>query len=113
MPNCDFYALAPDLIEVLDFLFAQPGWRLVELASQNDRPLRTFRTTRDVLDGFPQFAMLATSLHFNLSAVALRGALTERRITFRPGAVPGATFRYDSGEQEILGQSRHETVALT
>jgi hypothetical protein len=96
MPNCDFYAMAPDLVEVLDFVFAQPGWRLVELASQHDRPLRTFHATREVLDGFPTFSELSTALHFQLYSEAMGGQVTSKRITFNPGAVPGATFRHDS-----------------
>lgn len=96
MPNCDFYALAPDLIEVLDFVFAQPGWRLIELASRHDQPLRTFRATRDVVEAFPTFPSLSSSLHFHLYAEAMAGTVGSKRITFKPGAVPGATFRYDS-----------------
>jgi hypothetical protein len=96
MPNCDFYALAPDLLELLDFVFAQPGWRLIELGSQHDRPLRTFRAVREVLDGFPTFSALSTPLHFHLYAEAMEGYVGSRRITFNRGAVPGATFRYDS-----------------
>jgi hypothetical protein len=97
VPNCDFYALAPDLIDVLDFVFAQPGWLLVELASRNDQPLRSFHATREVLDGFPAFSSLRRSMHFNLYSEAMGGKVTSRRIDFTPGAVPGATFRYDSG----------------
>ena len=96
MSNCDFYSLASDLIEVLDFVFAQPGWRLVELASQHDRPLRTFHTTGEVLDGFPTFLNLSRSLHFQLYSEAMRGRVGSKRIAFNPGAVPGATFRFDS-----------------
>jgi hypothetical protein len=96
MPNCDFYALEGDLVEVLDFVFAQPGWSLVELASQHDRALRTFHATREVVDAFPTFSTLSASLHFNLYAEAMKGRVISRRIDFAPGAVPGATFRYDS-----------------
>jgi hypothetical protein len=30
VPNCDFYALGDDLCQVLEFVFAQPGWELHE-----------------------------------------------------------------------------------
>jgi hypothetical protein len=96
MPNCDFYGVAPDLIEVLDFVFAQPGWQLVELASRHDQPLRTFLTTGEVLDGFPAFSSLSTPLHFQLYSKTMGGRVGQRRIDFNPGAVPGASFRYDS-----------------
>jgi len=96
MPNCDFYALAPDLLEVLDFVFAQPGWRLVELTSQNDRSLRSFHCAREVLEGFPTFSELSSALHFQIYSETMGGAVTSRRITYNPGAVPGATFRHAS-----------------
>lgn len=96
MPNCDFYALASDLAEVLDFVFAQPGWSLVELASRHDQPLRTFHATSEVLHGFPSFMDLSIPEHFHLYSEAMGGQVMSRRITFTPGAVPGATFRYDS-----------------
>jgi hypothetical protein len=96
MPNCDFYALATDLVGVLEFIFAQPGWSLFELASQPDQPLREFHATREVIEACPAFDLLQTSLHFQLYCSTMGGRVSKRRIDFRPGAVPGATFRYDS-----------------
>src|SRR5687768_17320992 len=91
MPNCDFYALADDCVRVLDFVFEQPGWVLHELASENDSSIRTFDSTHSVLAAFP---LCERSLHFQLYSAEMRGAVLHRRITFKPGAVPGATFRY-------------------
>lgn len=93
MPNCDFYALATDCARVLDFIFDQPGWVLHELSSEDDSPVRTFHSTRTVLTTFP---LCERSLHFHLYAAEMRGAILHRKITFNPGAVPGATFRYDT-----------------
>jgi len=97
MPNCDFYALSSDMVEVLDFVFAQPGWQLVELASRHDKPLRTFRATKGLIGGFPTFAKQTRALYFHLHAESMGGRITSTRINFDPGAVPGATHRYDSG----------------
>lgn len=96
MPNCDFYASRSDRVDVLDFVFAQPGWRLVELASRHDQPLRTFTTTREVVDGFPTFDSMAESLHFHLYAESMGGRIGVRRVDFKPGAVRGASFRFGS-----------------
>jgi hypothetical protein len=96
VPNCDFYALATDLVCVLDFVFAQPGWSLLELASRHDQPLREFHATREVLDAYPTFDLLETSLDFHLYCPSMGGQVFRRRIDFKAGAVPGATFRYDS-----------------
>jgi hypothetical protein len=96
VPNCDFYALATDLVEVLEFIFAQPGWSLFELASVPDQPLREFHATRDVLDSYPSFDRLDRDRHFQLHCSTMGGHVSMRRIDFTPGAVPGATFRYNS-----------------
>jgi hypothetical protein len=96
MPNCDFYALATDLVGVLDFIFAQPGWMLVELASQHDRPLREFHATQEVLAAYPSFDRLDPALYFHLYSPAMGGRVVHKRIDFNFGAVPDATFRYDA-----------------
>lgn len=91
MPNCDFYALAPDCEDVLRFVFQQPGWVLFELASEPDRPVRRFHS----FEAFTRsFSLCEKSLHFQLYAPEMRGSVVERRIDFKPGAVPGATHRF-------------------
>jgi hypothetical protein len=96
VPNCDFYALATDLVEVLDFIFSQSGWSLFELASRPDQPLREFPATRELLEAHPTFDLLEASLHFQLYCPTMGGRVSKRRIDFKAGAVPGATFRYDA-----------------
>lgn len=98
MPNCDFYALPPDLLPVVEFIFDQPGWRLMELSSEPDRPLREFRRTRELLEAFPQLNDPSSSLpiHLQLYADAMGGSVLHRRIELNPGAVPNATHRYAS-----------------
>ena len=49
MPDCDFYAVDEEFTPILEFLFAQPGWVLVELGSRHDEPLRRFRSTAELL----------------------------------------------------------------
>jgi hypothetical protein len=93
MPNCDFYGVEEDFDQILDFVFAQPGWVLVELSSAPDQALRTFRSRVEL-----------TAVHevgtaqalFNLHASSMAAPIVERRVTFKPGAVPGALGRTDS-----------------
>ena len=91
MPNCDFYALADDCLDVLGFIFAQPGWLLYELSSEPERPTRSFRSLNAVTEAF---TLCERALNFHLYAPEMRGVLVERRIDFKPGAVPGATHRF-------------------
>lgn len=94
MPNCDFYAAGEDFREILQFVFAQPGWILVELASVPDQPLRRFDSADAVLAAYD----LSTSNGpFQLYTPDLGGAVFERPVTFRPGAVGNAKGRTDSG----------------
>jgi hypothetical protein len=93
MPNCDFYALKEDCYEVLEFIFAQPGWALYELYSEWDKPVRAFDSVASVRDAFP---VVQEATHFRLYAPTMRGGVQYRRIDLNPGAVPGASFRYST-----------------
>ena len=93
MPNCDFYAAGEDIRFILEFVFEQPGWMLIENASEDDMPLRRFYSTAEVLtvyDRAPATALL------QLYAPEMRGPIMENRVIYRPGAVPGATGRTDA-----------------
>lgn len=93
MPNCDFYALTEDCREVLDFIFEQPGWVLHELASQNDSPVREFRSVDSIMAAF---RFCDTRLYFLLYAPEMKGKVVHHKVIFQPGAVPGASFRHDT-----------------
>jgi hypothetical protein len=90
MPNCDFYAAGGDFRIVLDFVFEQPGWILVELASVPDQPLRRFESSQALLDAYDLEQSYA---YMHLYAPELSGGISERAITFRPGAVGDAKGR--------------------
>ena len=96
MPNCDFYALWPDLGEVLGFIFAQPGWRLMELSSEPERPLREFRREQELLDAFPELESLAGPIHLQLYSEHMEGAVRIRRIDFKAKPKLPPTYRYES-----------------
>lgn len=96
MPNCDFYALGPDVLRIFDFIFENPGWILIERASAHDSDVRVFNATTDVLDAYPDFSSLRRFYAFHLYGPAMGAPWGSRRITFKPGAVKGATFRHDS-----------------
>jgi hypothetical protein len=90
MPNCDFYAAGDDFRSVLEFIFGQPGWTLVELASLPDRPLRRFDAADAVLEAYD---LATSSAHLQLYTPTLGGDIVEHAITFRPGAMGEAKGR--------------------
>jgi hypothetical protein len=94
MPNCDFYAVDQDFAPILDFLFAQPGWVLVESASRHDQPVRRFHSTAEV---FEAFDLDHETAHLMLYAPETGGSIREHQVVFKPGAVRGAIGRTDSG----------------
>ncbi len=89
MPNCDFYALAGDCEQVLDFIFAQPGWTLYELYSQWDKPVRVFSSTKSVRDSVD---LCRESTHFQLYAPEMGGGVQFHRIERNMGE----TVRYST-----------------
>jgi hypothetical protein len=94
MPTCDFYALRNDFLSILDFIFNQPGWVLVEGSSRPDQPLRRFASRSEVdlaIELGVEDAYLA------LHAPSMRAPIVEQGITFKPGAVPGAYGRTNAG----------------
>lgn len=91
MPNCDFFALGGDSSEVLRFVLSQPGWCPYELYSESDAELRRFSVLDALLDSFD---LGVESLRFQLWAPEMRGRVGVKRIDYRPGAVPGASYRY-------------------
>lgn len=93
MPNCDFYALGPDCEAILDFVFSNRGWRLLEAYSDPDRDLRTFTSVDAVTSTFD---LTRESAHLMLYAPEMRGHVTSERINLKRGALGNATFRYSA-----------------
>jgi hypothetical protein len=93
MPNCDFYAAGKDFRDILDFVFEQQGWTLVELASQPDHRLRRFDSTDAVLEAYD---LTTSSAFLQLYTPALGGGIVERSVTFDKGAMGDAKGRVDS-----------------
>lgn len=93
MPNCDFYAVPEDWLQIVQFIFTNDGWILYELSSEFDAKVRAFRS----LDAVK--AILRPdheSYEFQLYSPAMGGRVEFRKITLRPGAIPGKTFRYST-----------------
>jgi hypothetical protein len=91
MPNCDFYALAPDCEAILDFVFSNRDWRLFEAYSRPDRELRTFTSVGAVTSALD---LAREGAHLMLYAPEMRGHVSPKRIDLYPGALGNATFRY-------------------
>lgn len=91
MPNCDFYAVPDDWLEVVRFIFSNEGWILYELSSEFDCEVRAFTSVDDVR------ALLRSgkgSYHFQLYSPEMGGSVRFERITLNPGAAPGKSFRH-------------------
>jgi hypothetical protein len=91
MPNCDFYALAPDCAAVLEFVFSNLDWHLIEAYSEPDQKVRTFTSLEAVMSSFDCARQAA---HLMLYAPEMRGYVAPKRIDLKPGALGNATFRY-------------------
>ena len=90
MPNCDFYAVGDDFGAVLDFIFDQPGWILVESSSHPDMPLRRFSSNAAVLGAVDPNSHETL---LQLYSPAMGGGIVEQAVRFRPGAVLGKSGR--------------------
>ena len=99
MPNCDFYAAPTDVEAVLSFVFENPSWTLWELASRHDAPLRSFR---DLATLNAAFELGAQDLYLQLHAPEMGGQVHSKRINFTPGAVKGASHRFDSSGRGLI-----------
>ncbi len=97
MASLDFFAATTDSIQILDFIFSQPGVTLFEMYSQHDQELREFSTTQGLLDcyeiGMDEYG---TGRHhtFQLWSPLVMPRPNPKRISLTPGAVKGHTFRY-------------------
>ncbi|MEA2612820.1 MAG: hypothetical protein QOI52_779 [Chloroflexota bacterium] len=93
MPNCDFYAAGADFHGILEFVFLQPAWTLVELASIPDHPLVGFDSPEDLMDAYD---LGRSDVRLQLYAATMGGGIIERHIALNPGAVGDAKGRTDS-----------------
>jgi hypothetical protein len=93
MPNSDFYAVGVDFGAVLDFIFEQPGWILVESSSRPDMPLQRFSSTAAVLRAVDPNSH---DVSFELYSPAMGGGIVEHAVRFTPGAVTEKAGRMDA-----------------
>lgn len=114
MPNCDFYALAPDCEAILDFVFSNRDWRLLEAYSLPDRELRTFTSVGAVTSAFD---LTREHAQLKLYAPEMRGHVTPERINLKPGVLGNATFRYSTNGWGLIQlrfeAPRQETLAAS
>lgn len=92
-----FFALRDDLLSFLEFLFADTGARVFEAFSAFDRELREFESP----DAIDRALRLGVDEHGTGSEPLLQlwwsnvcPPLRVERITLKPGAVPGHSFRH-------------------
>ena len=93
MPWVTFFGGRADLLDFLDFAYAEGGCQAFEAYSGFDRELRRFPAAASVA----ALQSLGTSPggpHLALWAPAVSPSPAVRRITLKPGAVPGHSFRF-------------------
>jgi hypothetical protein len=97
VPWVRFFAARQDLLEFLDFAFAEPGLQVLEVDSDFDRELRRFGD-RDALAALPALGLDPRgdgfAHQFALWTPAVMKFPRVRRIELKPGAVAGHTFRF-------------------
>ncbi len=99
MPNCDFYATREDHAGLLDWLFAEGGCEVHQLASDFERPLQRFRSSAEVLAQFERRYPNGRpwrQLHLQLYLPGAGPPFVPRRVTLNPAACDGATYRYSA-----------------
>jgi hypothetical protein len=96
MPNCDFYAVEDDLINVLDVVFSQADCRIFEMYSPFGQELMEFRTTQDISDRYTLGKCQGNSPSVMLQLLPnnARGQVKIEKVTLKPEKCGGHTFRY-------------------
>jgi hypothetical protein len=119
VPWVRFFAARQDLLEFLDFAFAEPGLQVLEVESDFDRELRRFGD-RDALAALPTLGLDPRGDGFALQLALWTPAVMKfpqvRRIDLRPGAVAGRTFRFtieSAGLIVLQCGGRHDGVLTT
>ena len=90
MANLDFYALADDLRDLAQFLFAETDVVIYELSSELGKDARQFRSLSELEAAYQLGAYRAA--HLQLWSPSVMGPPVIRRIEIT--SVPGHTFRY-------------------
>lgn len=97
MPNCDFYATLEDHVDLLDWLFAENVCDFYELASDYEKPLQQFHSTREVIKQFERRYPTGKpwkTVHLQLYVRCASPPFKARRIKLNPASCDGAEFRY-------------------
>ena len=119
MPWVRFFAARQDLLEFLDFAFAEPGLQLLEVDSDFDQELRRF-SDRDALAALPALGLDPRgdgfAHQFALWTPTVMKFPRVRRIDLKPGAVAGRTFRFtieSAGLIVLQCGGRHDGILTT
>ncbi|SEL62365.1 hypothetical protein SAMN05216262_11565 [Colwellia chukchiensis] len=97
MPNCNFYAIDNDFVEILDFVFDEMGCRVFESYSAYETELVEFLSTKEVveyyqLDEFSNCQNRSATLMLWPVKASLN--VKVNRIELNPKKCRGATHRY-------------------
>ena len=96
MPNCDFYATASDIEDVLNFVFGLEGIAIFEHYSPFDQSLVQFHSPADISRRYADTGVCkgnAPSVLLAICPVSHMENKQVKRITLKPGKASGASFR--------------------
>ena len=96
MPNCDFYAVGNDLINVLEFTFTNLDCRVFELSSDNDKQLCEFKSIEELKEKYEigKCKSRTCSINLQLWPVNASQDVIVTKVDLNPKYCNGATFRY-------------------
>ncbi|BFM48765.1 hypothetical protein [Marinomonas sp. THO17] len=97
MPNCNFYAIDNDFLEILDFIFCEMECRVFESYSEYDKDLVEFSNAQEVFEYY-QLAEFSNTLNRSANLILWPVNASEsvkvNRIELNPQKCQGATHRY-------------------
>jgi len=99
MPNCDFYGVRSDHEQLLDWLLREGTCEIYELGSIDERPLRQFHDSGEILSQFDRrFAMgrKPDRVYLQLYVLGAGPPFVPTRVELDPKACRGAKFRYSA-----------------
>jgi hypothetical protein len=94
VPNCDFYALQDDAVDLLEYVFTETDCAVYELSSRPGEQLRQFRAAGEVLAAF-ELGVGRAAVHLQLYSPSMGGSYRIRRIDFDPSRVKGPAWRLE------------------
>lgn len=92
MPNCDFYAIEDDALNVIDFIFSNTPCQVFELYSEPGEAIRQFASSGDIADAYE--STQNTVLRLSLYAPTMLGSFSFHRLELERPHHRAGTHRF-------------------